>query len=409
MNKIEPEKSIDTIRQEFGDFVEPKVRQRLNILIGFLLYKEGISVDLNKDRFKHNGDTYYIGSDADEKKAIIKLFFKRDRENKDRVLINKRKLVLPKRMGDTRIYKPNVSFTNMSSSRFINLSIQLKNLIRNDIDITPGSYLDNQKAFCNALSDKEKEILNVIFPYNLFFQKKDHEWFYASKLANNLKTPVCPYCNREYINSVNTKKGRKVIGPTFDHFLSQKDFPFLKLSFYNLIPSCTTCNSRLKNQKEFDFKNFLYPYYDSYNGLATFKLSYKGTDIAGKFDESKLIKVDDLSIHIATTSKHIDKLHGDGVDMKKGSLNIFMTEYIYNESHKDVAYDILDKYRKTTRHHVKSITKLLNAEGKSVSEVYRFYLSNYHDEKHFNKRPLSRMTKDIANQLDKIYEIKLTE
>lgn len=56
---------------------------------------------------------------------------------------------------------------------------------------------------------------------------------------------VCPYCGMEFIQpSGKTKK-------QIDHFFPKNRYPFLALSYFNLIPSCDTCNeSPNKGQRD---------------------------------------------------------------------------------------------------------------------------------------------------------------
>ncbi|MNK32892.1 hypothetical protein D3C87_513630 [compost metagenome] len=403
MNKIFPKRDIKLICKEYFDFVEPKVKQRLNILIGFLLLREKVTIDLDLDQFTHNGTIYFIGSDPIEKRGIINSFFKKNGKI-DRITVSLGKLQLPD-LNDKSIYKPNLRAETLESSRFIELSNELQDLIKNEIDISSGSYLDRQRTYSRKLSKNEKIILSEIFPYQLFFQKKEHDWFYGSKLADDLNTPVCVYCNREYITSVVTSKKKKIIGPTFDHFLSQKDYPFLKLSFYNLIPSCTTCNSRLKNQIEFDFKYFLYPFQESYEGSVSFRIRLERKDINTKITSSALVQEQKLSFRIKSTPSYNAKLHGSiPKNLKKGNINVFRTLEVYNGSHKDVALEIIEKFQKMPKSQIESIYNVLKAQGKKHHEIYRFYFSNYPNEEDFNKRPLARMTRDLTEQLERVYK-----
>ena len=39
--------------------------------------------------------------------------------------------------------------------------------------------------------------------------------------------------------------------PQFDHWFPKKKYPLLAISFYNLIPCCTYCNSSVKGDIEF--------------------------------------------------------------------------------------------------------------------------------------------------------------
>lgn len=62
---------------------------------------------------------------------------------------------------------------------------------------------------------------------------------------------VCPYCNRNYVNS----RG-KALGSEMDHFYNKKEYPMFAISLYNFIPSCSTCN-RIKGIKELKINPFL--------------------------------------------------------------------------------------------------------------------------------------------------------
>lgn len=62
------------------------------------------------------------------------------------------------------------------------------------------------------------------------------------------------YNSNEINNSSNVDFKRVVIMKnhfTLDHVLPKKEFPFLSLSIFNLVPSCYSCNSKFKHQKEF--------------------------------------------------------------------------------------------------------------------------------------------------------------
>lgn len=60
----------------------------------------------------------------------------------------------------------------------------------------------------------------------------------AAGLMKSQNITVCPYCNRDYINSRSETK----TGAQLDHFFPRSIFPFFSISLYNLIPSCSNCN-----------------------------------------------------------------------------------------------------------------------------------------------------------------------
>ncbi len=55
-----------------------------------------------------------------------------------------------------------------------------------------------------------------------------------------------------------------------DHFYPKSRMPFFALSFYNLIPSCRSCNATEKRDKDFCISTHVNPYYESFDDLYKF-------------------------------------------------------------------------------------------------------------------------------------------
>lgn len=70
-------------------------------------------------------------------------------------------------------------------------------------------------------------------------------------LSDSYGLIVCPYCNRNYINSRGDSFSAEM-----DHFYNKNDFPIFAVSLYNFIPSCGTCN-RLKGTYDLKINPFL--------------------------------------------------------------------------------------------------------------------------------------------------------
>ena len=184
---------------------------------------------------------------------------------------------------------------------------------------------------------------------------------------------VCPYCNRTYIEYV--KKDSLHTTYELDHYYNKDDFPFLAVSLYNLIPVCPSCN-RIKGKKK-----FLYYPYDEKNSYGDSRFGYeiKGTD----FWTDK----DDLDITIDYFNEGLEK------DQK----NTYIEE-LY-QTHKDVAQEIIRKCQYFGKWYAKSLTTAFPADlFQDESEIYRMVFENYLDEEDFGKRPLSKMTRDIADE-----------
>lgn len=194
-------------------------------------------------------------------------------------------------------------------------------------------------------------------------------------LANELKIDVCPYCNRQYTFTVNSKKKTR---PQFDHFYSKSDYPYFALSFYNLIPSCSECN-RIKGRDDIKFN----PYVEDF-GNCKFTLS----------------KIERLIIN-----PH-DKTSWD-VNFKNNSpshdvhLNTFALKELYN-GHKDYVSEIVVKALSYTPEYLLGLKDILQTDSCSEltdEEMRRLIFGNYINKNDFGKRTLSKLTADILEQL----------
>lgn len=120
---------------------------------------------------------------------------------------------------------------------------------------------------------KQCQNLFVTSGYTGWFGKEDkkvktEKWNY--RLARLLNKHTCTYCNREY-TFVYRRKGKGMV-PQFDHWFPKEKNPLLAISFYNLIPSCGTCNS-IKSNNKFNLKDHLHPYVDM-NISDSYKFDY---------------------------------------------------------------------------------------------------------------------------------------
>ena len=93
----------------------------------------------------------------------------------------------------------------------------------------------------------------------------------ASQLIEKLGIKVCPYCSQQYFGLVPDKdtKEYKISEATLDHFLHKKEYPYLALNLYNLVPVCKTCNSTYKGQHK---EVLLHPFFESLQDNINFSL-----------------------------------------------------------------------------------------------------------------------------------------
>ena len=222
-------------------------------------------------------------------------------------------------------------------------------------------------------SHYKKESLNRIF-YRIFV---DYGYDNLDKLKfiQNINLGSCPYCNRNYIFNIN-KKGS--IKPEIDHLYPKSIYPYLAVSYFNLIPSCPTCNGFGAKEGKDTF--YTYPISNPYELKENdFKFSISPESIDFFNVESK--KYDFNSFEI--------ELNGN-----KANLEIFKLEELYKQ-HKDIVLELLIK----KAYYPKSYIEELKKFGFTEDEIYRYLLCNYKKNEDLHKRPLSKLIKDISEEL----------
>ena len=215
------------------------------------------------------------------------------------------------------------------------------------------------------------------------FDKKDYN---AYELIKSLNINICPYCNRNGIH--NLKKSKKRTSE-LDHFHPQSKYPFLAISFYNLIPSCKVCN-KIKLDK--DNKKYINPYDDRFDFNKNMKFTLKIKDSTFLFSENGF----ELKYRFA---KDVSS------DEKKRIVNNrkdFELKDLYS-NHKDIVLELIQKREIYPDSYIDDLFH--QYEGtlfKNREDVLRHITGGYIDDKDINKRPLSKLIKDISEELDLI-------
>lgn len=228
-----------------------------------------------------------------------------------------------------------------------------------------------------------KEVKKV-FNYNEFISSHKKTSY---NLAQILNRNTCTYCNRIYTITVNKKskktnkyndKGR-ITRPQFDHWFSKNKYPFLALSFFNLIPSCSICNASLKGDADFDISTHIHPYID--NPINDFKFSFRFKDV---YESNVIIKAIANS-KIAT------------------SLAEFKIEEVYDAHSNLELKDLLELKFKYSEDYLDTLfNETFKSMDISEKEAYRLTFGAEYDELNFHKRPFSKFKKDIIEELRRI-------
>ena len=262
------------------------------------------------------------------------------------------------------------------------------------------SFLKNLKEFLDYFVAEEPRLAEYL---KKSYDKIDSEL--RKKIIDSKNISVCPYCNRNYINSTykilhcnncnqdllvidGTEKecsgcNQEINGPTkvlntaqLDHFFPKDSYPLFAVSFYNLIPSCYSCN-HVKSNRD---------------------LEYSPYDTSFPFDDVKFTyipkSVDKIEI----------KINSDDSAFKNG-IRILGIEELY-QSHVDVVYELIWKKEVYTDSYREGLSEILNQTNLELSkaEVNRFITGHYTDKDNYGKRPLSKMVTDISRGMGLIGE-----
>lgn len=181
--------------------------------------------------------------------------------------------------------------------------------------------------------NKKQELINLLKgekSYENFRDNKEKAYKFTSKTG----IKICPYCNINYVYTVINKSGKEIIRPDLDHFEPQSIIRSKSLEWSNLIPSCQTCNSRLKGRKKFSEKTHIHPYKEDFDSIMRFSVSLKNTEYLNEnnFDITFSVKDNAKNDLVLKAKKNIDdfKLEDRYQYHKNEVINIFQKIKFYN-------------------------------------------------------------------------------
>ncbi|WP_254348934.1 hypothetical protein [Paenibacillus sp. A3M_27_13] len=258
----------------------------------------------------------------------------------------------------------------------------------------PKEHLYNIQMNQKIKDCQFKNALKHVFNYDNFIKQYDISKWGAYTLTERLKVAVCPYCNRQFTTTYQSSDGRT--RPQLDHFFDKATYPYLAVSFFNLIPSCYVCNANLKGTKAFTLDTHLHPYEDGFEQYRTFTIKFdEGIDIdyVGIFEGN----VKGFSIGFKD-NPIIDK--EDPIWMKiDNNCKTFKLVELYN-AHKDYASDLLIKSKIYNDDQIKNLLVSFPDLFQNESEVARLVLGTFPgSELESSDRVLSKFTQDILMEL----------
>ena len=241
-------------------------------------------------------------------------------------------------------------------------------------DLLCGSFEELQ-AIQNRLGNMaERADVKALFNYETKFQQNVISKFFE----NHIEVHTCYFCNIEFINKFTTSDKKIKNGFTLDHYISKGDYPYLALSLYNLIPSCSTCNSKVKGVDEINnlspsSSNFAF---DTKVKFKTF-MTNENLQINKEQDFELMLK-EDFSLDY------------------KGYIEGFMLNERY-EYHKYKVIEMINKRKEYPNSRIKELATLTQ---KTEEEVKQDLFGEYlFEDDNLHKRPLSKLVRDISDEL----------
>lgn len=208
----------------------------------------------------------------------------------------------------------------------------------------------------------------------LFVRSGYENWFqpnFGNRLLNFLNQDTCTYCNRNYTLQTFSNRSRSQL----DHWFNKETFPLLALSFYNLIPSCSSCNhQKLDSVVTADFAH---PYtFNEHNQKFTFSFNYISLN-------------EDFSI----------KCRVDENSKMDNTLKSFKIEQIYNAHSQKELKDLLELRYKYSENYIDLLINKTFEGLMSKEEIHRMIFGIEIREEDFHKRPFSKFKHDILKEL----------
>ncbi len=244
--------------------------------------------------------------------------------------------------------------------------------IKNEFDGLPQIQRDDIKSQygLEGLYDRFKNKTDA-------FIAPDSSTYNSDVLAAKINIGTCPYCNEVPTYSFYYRSDNQY-RRTFDwdHILPIDEYPFLAISYFNLVPSCKVCN----NLKLNDRLNFNPHFNFNPDNYLEFKISGVSSGI---LKEASAIKI------LLLTAKN-----DMGRSIKESMISSSMNTRL--SAQKEMIMDILNKkyiYESELWPSIQRILKIgTDLTYQDIQNLY-FGTRNFHEE--YFKKPYSKITRDI--------------
>lgn len=216
---------------------------------------------------------------------------------------------------------------------------------------------------------------------------------------------TCVYCNAQFATTASlqeiqyVKKGKytvKTIDAScyeLDHNIAKSKRPYLCTNFYNLQPSCSSCNRR-KNDRELGFSLY-YEIDDTDTKPVHIALDHADIIRFRMTNNGKSIRP-----YICNEGSNVPPVLSDNMSPAGKMNHLLGLQGVYNE-HEDIVEEILWKHKIYSEGFMTATINQIKSLGIDGFDMKRFILGGYYDkEEDFLKRPLSIMKNDVWDQLN---------
>ncbi|WP_323588022.1 hypothetical protein [Aliarcobacter butzleri] len=243
----------------------------------------------------------------------------------------------------------------------------------------------------DKLSVKHKEIIikkiKNLFKYKDKYQNASLTPFFTE----NFNFRTCFYCNKDFITSFEADK--EVSTFQLDHFYDKGTYPYLALSFYNLIPSCPTCNSsKIKGSKNT---------FEHDSNVGKFKNETCIAPNDEKFDFHQKVKFKLFlepsckNLHIKSKEDIDITLKEQFTDMYDKYIEIFKLNERY-KAHKDIVFDMIQKAELYPQSRLKELQDLT---GIPFQQIKKDIFNLIDESEDLSKQPFSKLIVDMSKEL----------
>ena len=285
-----------------------------------------------------------------------------------------------------------ICFKNGAVNRLYHLLLNVKPRQRSKVEYLKNIRAINKwclknisvrgKKYSDVIKADYDEIVEIANVYNSRrtkipkkYQKFIIEILYKQRFprqefVEELQITVCPYCNRNFVNST-----YKRTMCDLDHFYDKKTYPILAVSFHNLVPVCHACN----------------------HAKASKSISYSPHNM--KFNTDDLLSFDFFidGMDFLSDNQQIGIEIDCGREFETNVRELKLRE-VY-QIHSDIVQECIKKAIMFNPKYMTDLFNTYNGLFESEEELYRIVFGNYMEESFYGKRPLSKLTKDVLSKL----------